>query len=173
MKPLFLTLLVLLLRAPAVRAAPDAEELEYVRTVSLYAGYGSEIFYLGALFQVNQQYSVGPFLGGFLVRSDGRVYGIAGLGLRNTFYLSPYGKGKFLRVNNLTVDLLYLPEFESSRSQSYWSFHGVGIETTVGHDCILGWGIGVSWGVGFSLSFHRETQPYIGPALKLGLHIDV
>ena len=95
------------------------------------------------------------------------------LGLRGSYYFSPDGSGLFLKCNNLTCDIMYLPPYDIPPDGNRFRPSGVGIETTVGRDCTVSSGLGIFWAVGLSMSFHRDVSPLFFPALKFGVHIDL
>ena len=95
------------------------------------------------------------------------------LGMRGSYFFNADGREMFLGVNNATCDLMYLTPYDIPADGNRFKPSGVGIEMTVGHDCVLDSGVGIYWGAGFSLSIHRDAPPMLFPALKCGLHLDL
>jgi len=147
-----------------------------IRSGSLFIGVGpSEEIHAGISFQWSQNVAIGLIAGGFLIHSHSEttLEMLPALGLRGSWYYSPEGKGAILGWNNITCDIMYLPPYDIPPDGNRFRPMGVGIETTIGRDCITFSGVGVYWGAGLSMSFHRDVQPLFFPALKLGVHLDL
>lgn len=71
-----------------------------------------------------------------------------------------------------------MSQTESQATRPHEPFHyqglgGTGMDFMIGHDNIVGKGLGIVWGVGVSASAHQGTPPLLLPAIKWGMHFDL
>ncbi len=145
------------------------------RYVSVFATMGAlELMSAGFLVQVSEKQALGLVASDFILSGPAFILppGAWGIGPRWAYYFSRDGKNKFLWANAITVDCQYLLPVRE-RKISWGNVGGVGLEAVVGRDGIVGPGLGIIWGAGISMSFHKDTPPLITPAIRLGFHLDV
>jgi hypothetical protein len=79
------------------------------RTISIYAGIGFlELIVLGVQYQINDEFAFGVKTDAALVGGHDRPGGGLGGGFKGSYFFNPNGKGTFVSMNVLNVEVSYL-----------------------------------------------------------------
>lgn len=137
------------------------------RTVSIYTGLGFlELAAFGIQYQINDEFGLGVKADVALVAGHDVPGGGAGGGIKGSYFYNRNGEGTFLSMNVLNIEASYLATGGGGATS---------LEATVGHDSIVGRGIGFLWLIGISRGgFPGEgNRPLIFLAVKIGFHVDL
>lgn len=168
MRTTSLVLLLLLLNQSGRLNAQAPQEQP--RNWSIYSGVGiTEFFVFGGLYQASDALSVaGKFtfagLGGtgsFLFPTSG-----VGIGTKATYYFDSTGRENFLGFNTINFEASVLQHSTQPNK------HALAFEASIGHDSIVGFGLGVIFAIGASQTFLERRFAY-GFVLKLGIHYNI
>ncbi len=166
------------------QASEESQPLNPVmRSVSVYAAVGiTEFLVFGVQPQISDKFAIGMQMNAVVLDFGNKIgdgFGAASysLGIKSSYYFDRLGEWYVLGANALSLESSFLFGDDYSRVSS-----GVWIALTVGHDGIIGKGIGIYWNAGLAYNSARkiavyndrvrETLPSFYPIFQLGLHFD-
>ena len=158
---------MLLIQNSPLHAQPPTLE---PRTWSIFTGFGlTEYFVFGGQYQISEKFSLGGKFsitgiggpGSFVFPASGK-----GVGVKLAYYFDQSGQRNFLGLNVFNFEAAFLQHGISSKTQA------LAIEETIGHDSILGEGLGMYFALGAAHVFPTNGFPLHSLTAKVGVCFD-